>query len=417
MKRLLVVANDRAFTRFVGESLVGRSLDAFMPRPDDPWDVARAHSALEAEVLVTRGRRRFHAIIIDRELRSRAPLDVIRALRRLPRTRPTPIFLVTERGHDPHTRRAATEELDIAGFMERPVSIRTLQAGLELLERSRRLLLVERDPETGRRYATAFERERFDVITASTREGALRALKSFDPDVVAVGVAVDGHGGLEVCADIKKTDVGRSIPVALYGQLRAIPREDSNENALRADDFVQAPFDDGVLIERVVGLVGRGAIEVPGPGSDSGDDDDQSSDLPTSPGMVPASGPSSRPLQPPVSASPASVGPTQRQTRRVPCTTSLRILNGETLLESHTLDISHGGLYFELDPPLPIGTFVEMKFVLPEADPSRPIEATGRVAWTSLRGVGVKFSRIEKDDLHLIVDYVNRVSRLLYSSD
>ena len=40
MKRILLVAADRALTRFMAEALMERTMD-LPPRPDDPWDVAR----------------------------------------------------------------------------------------------------------------------------------------------------------------------------------------------------------------------------------------------------------------------------------------------------------------------------------------------------------------------------------------
>jgi len=413
MKRLMVVAKDRAFTRFVAESLLERSLDAFMPRPDDPWSIARAHSALEAEVLVTRGRRRFHAIVIDQSLPDRSALELARSLRDLELAASTPIFVVTERGRDPHARRTATEALGVAGFLERPVSARSLRAALDLLDRRRRLLLAEPEPELGQRLASACEGREFEVITASTREGTLRALQSFDPDVAAIAIGIDGYGGLGVCADIKRAPSDRLIPVVLYGQLAALPRQPTSENALRADDFVQAPFDDDTLIDRIVGQVGLGAASRPPPAPDGeADPAAESRDLPTAPGRIPRSG-ESKMTAPPPSASPASIGPTHRQTRRVPCRTSLRVRDGGSWFQSQTLDISHGGLHFQLDRTLEIGTLVDLQFQLPDSE--RTMTAVGRVAWTRPDGVGIKFSRIEKADLHEIVEYVNRVSRLLYS--
>jgi len=416
MKRVLVVANDRSFTRFVAESLLGRPLDGLVPRPDDPWEPARAHTGLEAELLLTRAGRRFDALIVDRELDDQSPIALLRRLRLHARTRTTPVFLVSERGRDPHNRREATEQLGIAGFLERPVTAQSLEAAMQLLGRRRRLLLVDPDPDVAQRYAAGFDRRGFDVITASSREGALKAKLSFDPDIVAIGVAVDGHGGLDVCSDLKRSSGSRSVPVALYGQLRSLPERDQCENALRADDYVQAPFDDAFLIERVIGLVGLGAPRSPEAGPPFDGPPSESRDMPTEPGVhLPPSPSVSVAPPPPLSASPSSTGPSSRKTRRVPCVTSLRIGEGEALHHARTLDISHGGLFFEIDPPLPVGTLVNLTFRLPKED--RDIEGVGRVAWVSPRGVGVKFNRIDKADLLTIVDYVNQVSRVLYSSN
>jgi Tfp pilus assembly protein PilZ len=65
-----------------------------------------------------------------------------------------------------------------------------------------------------------------------------------------------------------------------------------------------------------------------------------------------------------------------------------------------------------------------MTFQIPNS--SRAVNAVGKVAWvekapdgvsaTGRAGVGVKFSKIDPSDLQLIVDYVNRVARVVYSA-
>ena len=57
MRRLLVVATNRALTKFVAEALLGRGLSTSPPRSSDAWDIARAHSGTEAYLFVTRGGR------------------------------------------------------------------------------------------------------------------------------------------------------------------------------------------------------------------------------------------------------------------------------------------------------------------------------------------------------------------------
>ncbi|NJK89440.1 MAG: PilZ domain-containing protein [Myxococcales bacterium] len=103
-----------------------------------------------------------------------------------------------------------------------------------------------------------------------------------------------------------------------------------------------------------------------------------------------------------------------RSTQRVPCHTWLRVANGSSEHRFRTLDISHGGLYFELDRPIEVGTVVDLTFTLPDSGDD-PIQAVGRIAWSNQNGVGVKFVRIEPQDLRTIVEYVNRVARVLYS--
>ena len=117
----------------------------------------------------------------------------------------------------------------------------------------------------------------------------------------------------------------------------------------------------------------------------------------------------------------ARSGPTTRRTtRRVPCNTAMSAKNGAKVYRSRTLDISHGGIFFATDEPLDIGERIDMAFKLPGAEET--IRAVGKVCWVGrggadhVEGVGVKFSQIDQAHLKVIVDYVNRVARVLYSA-
>lgn len=61
----------------------------------------------------------------------------------------------------------------------------------------------------------------------------------------------------------------------------------------------------------------------------------------------------------------------------------VRPLGGERgRLDGHAYDISEGGVRFELDRPVPAGTVVAMRIVLPApAAPSKAVFAFGNVVW------------------------------------
>jgi hypothetical protein len=55
-------------------------------------------------------------------------------------------------------------------------------------------------------------------------------------------------------------------------------------------------------------------------------------------------------------------------------------------LPGHCYDLSEGGLQFELDHPLPLGTAIEIKIQLPASSPTQPLEerevrVLGHVVW------------------------------------
>lgn len=422
MKSLLVVAQDRALTRFIAESLLQRSLDAFVPQSDDPWDVNRAHSAVEAMVLIAH-RPPFDAIIVDFQLPDSTSLELVERIRQTEPGAEAPIVLITERGRDLHNRRVATERHRINGFLERPVTTETLRQGLRRLYRRRRVLLVEPDPARCERYAGKLARVGLDVDTCRDGQTTLDRLDTYQPDLVLAALALEDCGGIDLCAEIKRR-TEQAAPVVLYGLLSSLPYQSVNENAFRADDFIQAPFDDGILVERTLAQIGVGgpiepeaeerAFAEPSADLPTGDlAKERNTDPPTSPRGPPSRGLGSTVASPPPSASPAAVAPTKRLTRRVPCNISLRVREGDRVLESQTLDISHGGIFFELSDAPSVGSLVDLTFEIPNT--GRTVNAVGKVAWVGSTGVGVKFSRIDKLDLQVIVDYVNRVSRVLYS--
>lgn len=462
MKRILLLAADRALTRFIAESLLARSIDA-PPKVDDDWDVARAHSPLEAQVLVTHGGRPFDVVAIDHDLGGADALEFLGQLRQ--ENSDLPIFLLTERGRDPHVRRVAVDEHRVTGFIDKPVTAESLREVLGSLERNRRILLAEADEDMAERYQSAFERSGYLVQRVALGRDALDRAPRFRPDAVVCALVLPDLGGLELCVAIKQAHRSGTLPVVLYGQVSALGQQQSEENALRADDFVQAPFDDEVLIERIAHLVGAGPKQrirrrrrsmierLPQPDMDPEhptisdlaqaaiEDDEDGTDsgvVVVEPGAAPALPPSSGPpthvppqdettddtlkpgeITPPTSASPTT-SPGRRATRRVPCSTAMSVHNGSKVYRSRTLDISHGGIFFATGEPLDIDARIDMAFKLPGND--KTIRATGKVCWVGRagaeqsEGVGVKFSQIDRNDLQTIVDYVNGVARVLYSA-
>lgn len=62
-------------------------------------------------------------------------------------------------------------------------------------------------------------------------------------------------------------------------------------------------------------------------------------------------------------------------------------------LPGHCYDISEGGIQFELDHPLPLGTAIEIKIQLPASSPTQPLDerevrVLGHVVWNDLSEPG-----------------------------
>ncbi len=431
MKRLLVAAADRAFTRFVAESVLQRALTLDTPRTSDAWEVARAHTALEALLLLTRGGRPFDALLLDHPLPDRELLELLAEIRSTNEGRAIPIFLLSERGRDPHSRRNAVERFAVTRILDKPVTAELLRDAIANLERRQSILLAEPDGARAEAYLETIRRAGYTVERVETGRAALERAPRLLPDLVLVALHLPDLRGTEVCVELKKT---LGLQVILYGQLAGLAQQEISDNALRADDFLQAPFDDDLLVERAAARIGRGpsmkqrwrlgsvtkggrttplpptvdiATEnertVEGKPPQESAEDSRTEDLDT----------------PPPSASPSTLSPARRTTRRVPCHLSVQVRNAQQSWQFKSLDISHGGLFLATGELLPVGTELDLSFQLP--DTQRELKAAGRVAWGSQPherspGVGVKFTRIDPLDLKLIVDYVNRVAKVVYTS-
>ncbi len=438
----MIVAGDRALTRFVTESLLGGPLDEHAQIRNAHWDIARAHSGLEAHLLLTQSGAPFDVALIDQGLPDQDLLELIGKFRLAPEGLNLVIFVMTERGRDPHFRRVASEDFGVAGFIEKPVTANSLRDSLQTTDQKKRVLLVDSDVAKRQGYAQVLTAAGYRVDTVGKGAEAL-APADLWPEIVLISLDLEDRRGIDICIELKKNRNRPPTPVVLYGHVSSLPGEEVSDNAHRADDFIQAPFDDATLVERVAALIGRGTSSLPPPPPKptpkAPEPVEPASPVRRPPAVTetdpiglkrPDLGSGSLPRQalmehtpaPPRSASPAPVGPTHRSTRRVPCNISMSIRNAGRVYNSKTLDISHGGIFLATEETMDIGTVIDMCFQLP--DTKRTVRAVGKVVWVrrvggggGMAGVGVKFSRIEPNDLQLIVDYVNRVSRVLYSSN
>ncbi len=423
MKRALFIAGDRALTRSMAEALLGQSLEAPSGAPT-PWRVARAHSALEARVLLEHGGRPFDAITVASRLPDDDGVALLAELRQHGATKEIPLFLAAERGQDVHSRRLLAARYRLAGLIEIPVVPSQVRAAFEGVRRRRRILVVDPRKEEAERYRAAFERGGFVAAVCAAPRQAREHRRRFDPDLAAVAVLPpDGSqpGGLEVCAALKQGDA--APPVLLYGPLSALG-SGIEDNRMRADDFVKAPFDDDLLVLRAAALVGLGTPggpKAPGAALDEADEPigDDTSVVPEV--AKPSTRVSLLDLPPLARAEAISSRPRafRRTHRRVPCDVVVTVIAEGRSLRTATLDISHGGLFFGLDPPCPVGTGLALELGLPDGGPA--VRAEGRVAWVNSAagagaGIGVSFTAIERRDLDRVVAYVNQIAGILYEA-
>lgn len=119
-----------------------------------------------------------------------------------------------------------------------------------------RVLVVDDDPDVALLVKTVLERRAgCEVALAEDGHAATRALADFTPDVVVTDIEMPGLSGLELLAELRRTDP--LVPVIV---MTAHVSVEYAVSALRAqaDEFLTKPLDNAGLVEAVTRLVAEG---------------------------------------------------------------------------------------------------------------------------------------------------------------
>lgn len=121
-------------------------------------------------------------------------------------------------------------------------------------EHERRILCVDDDEQVRGLYGRIFEDD-FVVSLAGSVESASESLDS-GLDVVLVNLYLDGSFGVDLLEKIKKDPTLKNVPVLVVS---AMPKRDWERVCvdMGAEDYIEKPFNVGVLKKRVDEIVGR----------------------------------------------------------------------------------------------------------------------------------------------------------------
>jgi uncharacterized protein (TIGR02266 family) len=112
-------------------------------------------------------------------------------------------------------------------------------------------------------------------------------------------------------------------------------------------------------------------------------------------------------------------GEDRRAHRRIPIETEVSFGSETTFYTGFTRDLGSGGLFVAADPPLPIGTGVDLRFSLPDEGPAIAVRA--EVRWLRVQdagdaqpGMGLRFLDLAPEDLRRIEGFVAQRESLFY---
>ena len=95
-----------------------------------------------------------------------------------------------------------------------------------------------------------------------------------------------------------------------------------------------------------------------------------------------------------------------RENPRRPCLINANYRIHGRDFKNYILDISIGGVFIETDQILPVGKQMMLKFSLPTH--SQPFTLTGKIAWSSPRGFGLKFDDMTPQQGVILKNFVEQ---------
>ena len=129
---------------------------------------------------------------------------------------------------------------------------------------SKKVLIVDDEPNIVVSVEFLMQREGHEVATAADGQEAMDLLKESRPDLLILDVMMPRKNGFEVCAEVRADNRLSGMPILM---LTAKGREAEMKKGLSlgADAYITKPFSTHELVMKVNELLGRGTPEGPEP--------------------------------------------------------------------------------------------------------------------------------------------------------
>lgn len=122
---------------------------------------------------------------------------------------------------------------------------------------SKRILLVEDDPNIAEPLIFGLQKEGFEVFHGATGKEGLALARQKKPDIILLDVMLPGMDGYEVCRTLRNES---AVPILML-TARVLELERVMGLEVGADDYIVKPFSFRELLARVHALVRRVALD------------------------------------------------------------------------------------------------------------------------------------------------------------
>jgi DNA-binding response OmpR family regulator len=120
------------------------------------------------------------------------------------------------------------------------------------------ILVIHYDPRSQDKHRQVLEENGFKVLLAKDGATAMATFLEDEPDLILLEAMLPKVHGFEVCADLKKTTLGRKTPVVVMSSIykgRKYRHEAMQIHG--ADDFLEMPMDSARLVAALKKLLDR----------------------------------------------------------------------------------------------------------------------------------------------------------------
>ncbi|TDI28147.1 MAG: response regulator [Acidobacteria bacterium] len=120
------------------------------------------------------------------------------------------------------------------------------------------ILVIHYDPRSQEKHRQVLEENGFKVLLAKDGATGMATFLEHEPDLILLEAMLPKVHGFEVCADLKKTTLGRKTPVIVMSSIykgRRYRHEAMHTHG--ADDFLEMPMDTVKLVATLNKLLDR----------------------------------------------------------------------------------------------------------------------------------------------------------------
>ena len=121
---------------------------------------------------------------------------------------------------------------------------------------AKKILIVDDETNIVKLVEARLKSHGYEVVAAFDGQEGLDKVRLENPDLIILDVAMPKLNGLEVCQAIRSDEQYKNIPIVmLTASAQAMDIKKGMEKG--ADAYVAKPFNPGVLVGIIAGLVGK----------------------------------------------------------------------------------------------------------------------------------------------------------------